>query len=255
VELALAERLVEAGLVGHALDGLPPARGRARLGEDRLEVVADDALAGEHLAPGAEGRGGGELRERDLLRELGLRQQLGEALEVLGAVHPGAAGRAGEAHLAQGEGHRQSGEQDRAAEQQHAEHGHPLLEVAEEAEDRELHQQQHADEDAQHHMHHRARRQLDLVLPQARDHLPHHHDIDDHVDIAERPMQQHQRARGGAGARGVIEGVTPEVEHQEHGRAPDEQEQEAEDQGERHAAATLAKTRVAAVPRTGPGRA
>ena len=61
------------------------------------------------------------------------------------------------------------------------------------------------------------------------------------------------RAREGAalhalGVRGMVEGITPQVKHQEDRGASDEQEQDAEDQGEGHDSPTVAKTRGAAVP-------
>jgi hypothetical protein len=167
--------------------------------------------------------------ERGLLgREAGDRQELGDAVAVLLAVRVAAGGLAGHRHLAERVRHRQAGQDDREPQQRGAEVRHPLLEVAEEAEDRDFDQQDDADAHAEQHVRDGPRRHLDLVVPHARDHLAHHHQVDEKVEVTEDPVQPHQRGRRGARAGLLVEREAPQVEHQEHGRHADDEEQDAE---------------------------
>jgi hypothetical protein len=113
--------------------------------------------------------------------------------------------------------------------------------VAEEAEDRDLDEENDADPDAKEQVGDGARRELDLVLPEPGDHGDHHDDINDDVEPTREAVEAHETWRRGAGAGGLVEGISPEVEHQKDDEEGEHQEGDAERGGdvESHAGARL----------------
>ena len=173
-----------------------------------------DTLSEEHSSSLAQAGGAGDLLQRDLGGEACLRKQRLHPLDPLNTQ--GRISREPAAHVgfAQRDGGGQPDEHRRAQEEGDAEEGcGGGLQVAKEPHDEDLHGQEGAERDPHDQVRHRARGQLHLVGPHARDHLEHQKEVDRKEDVSQDAMEQHQEPWRGADQPFVIERIAPQLEH------------------------------------------
>jgi hypothetical protein len=143
------------------------------------QIVAGHASGGKHVPSALEAARAGKLRYVGL-GEGQLAQQALHAPHVLGRTIEGVGPKT--------ERQRQNRQDDGAEQDAESQLGHRFLEVAEEPHDADLRHQDHAQSDCCDGVKHRAGRQLDLVVPQPRHHLPHHDDVDDRERVPHQPV-------------------------------------------------------------------
>ena len=227
--LAFVDRVQRPGPRGHARHRAVPGLGRARLDEDRAQIVALGAFARQHRAAFGQPRRRRQHLKPRLVFEPQRRQKPRDPLDPVGRERIAVLRGGPQIGLSRGIGHRKPRQQQREHQKRGAKKGRQRrFHVLEEPHHHDLDQKDRADRHAKGQVHHGPGGQFDLVGPEPRNHVPHQQHVDAHEQPAQCAVQVHQRPGGRTDMALFVERELPEVEHQEGQDDRQQQEDTAE---------------------------